>query len=650
MGYKKKIIFTILIMAIIFNLAKINLFAANTTSVGMWYSTWYAKEGKYNMIAGHGIGSEEQFLADVNGDGKQDAVVRFASGAWYVALSLGNEGFGGYNQWANNMGTGASKYMMGDVNGDGKEDVIVYTSDGVWYAATSNGSGFVNFSKWTTGHGVGSSAQIMGDVNGDGKKDAIVYFATGDWYVALSTGNGFSAYSKFTSGHGVGSSNQMVADVNGDGCDDAVVFFKNSGSWYTALSNKNAFGNYSLWMEGHGIGSNKQFLGDTNGDGKKDAIIYFGNATTSNWHVALVGTGNSFISPTLWKMMHGFGSNNQIIGNVFGTGIVAAIAYYKDEGKWTGLPGDSKYPQPNLYNTWESGFDGRTVLQYIPITNDVYNTYDSGDPAVIDAHLKMLTDAKVDYLIFDLTNNIYVDSGYIFKRAVAVAKRIQIWNNTPGNIPIKYAVGVGGMQFSHNPSTLENESKIVFDEFINQTYGGTQNYYYLDGKPLLVNYAEYNDRVAFEKNPISSYPNTSKTTLKWMQGINTGTSVSGQPPVEKQGEYYGWVYPNGSIKSANTMVVLPGHNNHQGSYISRKYNNVYGGFYSSLCWDRVDQMRPSTVIINSFNEYFEETAVAPTDTRNVSGTSEKWYNSNGVLDPNYYWNLTKDYIKKVKGY
>ena len=53
-------------------------------TVGIWYSTWYAKEGPYLWIDGHGYGSVGQFLEDVNGDGKDDAVICFetATGMW----------------------------------------------------------------------------------------------------------------------------------------------------------------------------------------------------------------------------------------------------------------------------------------------------------------------------------------------------------------------------------------------------------------------------------------------------------------------------------------------------------------------------------------------------------------------------------------
>ena len=81
-------------------------------------------------------------------------------------------------RWITGHGAGSSNQFLADVNGDGKADSIVYfAGDGSWYVALSNGSGFNGYTRWITGHGAGSSNQFLADVNGDGKADSIVYFA-----------------------------------------------------------------------------------------------------------------------------------------------------------------------------------------------------------------------------------------------------------------------------------------------------------------------------------------------------------------------------------------------------------------------------------------------------------------------------------------
>lgn len=115
--------------------------SASTTTVGIWYSTWYTKDGAYLWAQGHGVGTSKQFLADVTGDGKADSVVSIAgTGEWWVAPSTGSN-FAGYSQWISGHGVGSTWQMFGDVNGDGKADAVTYHTSpdcrGCWYRAVA---------------------------------------------------------------------------------------------------------------------------------------------------------------------------------------------------------------------------------------------------------------------------------------------------------------------------------------------------------------------------------------------------------------------------------------------------------------------------------------------------------------------------------
>ncbi len=587
---------------------------------GIWYSTWYVREGAYIWHSGHGSGSQQQFLADVNGDGKDDAVVYFSSmssGSWYVALSNG-DGFNNYSVWKTGFGSGSLSQMLADVNGDGKADAITYSSGGEWKVAYSSGSSFGTASTWKSGHGDGSKTRFAADVNGDGKADAIAFFDVsgfaGKWYVALS-GGGTSCWQQ---GHGSGSKKQFVGDVNGDGKADAVVFFDNNdlaGNWYVALSSGSSFGGYSAWISGHGAGSTLQTLGDTNNDGKADAVIFISDG---QWYTA-TSTGSKFNSYSKWKSEHGAGATATaiMVGNPIGGDSNAAITY--QNGLWNVLP--SSYSRPIFWNLWDA-WD----IKYLPYSQGKYQQYDSGDPATIQEHLKELSEAKIDYLLMDETNNLYVENGIIFNRAIAVAKEIKKWNENPANRPIRYAFAIGGIQFSGSPSTLENEAKEVWNNVINRDgTGGLDTYLMQDGKPLLVcYYGQESYRTAWEA---VDHTWSDKFTIRWCNGVNNSTP-----------DLYGWGIPNGSINSSFLMEVMPGWNNHLGQFVSRNG----GSFYSTYCWNRVLSKLPEQVIINSYNEYAEETAVAKTSTSNLTGNSEKW----GSAD--MYWNSTVDYVAQYK--
>ncbi|WP_434345490.1 FG-GAP-like repeat-containing protein [Myxococcus virescens] len=599
-------------------------------ATGIWYSTWYANEGRYIWSRGHGVGSSAQMLGDVNGDGRADAVVYFSSsGDWYVATSNGN-GFNSYTRWISGHGVGSSTQMLGDVNGDGRADAIVYFSaGGDWYVSTSSGSAFNPYSRWISGHGVGSSAQRLADVNGDRKVDAIVYFsAGGDWYVSTSSGSAFNPYSRWISGHGVGSNAQMLGDVNGDGRADAVTYIASTGDWYVATSSGSGFNPYSRWSSGHGIGSSAQRLGDTNGDGRADAVAYF---SSGEWKVA-TSSGSGFNAYSLWSAGHGAGSNTQFLGDAYGKGRVAPVTFTAADGTWRVLD-SSKYLQPNIMNTWEA-WD----IRYLPRTHGVYQVYDSKDATVIDEHLATIESAKIDFLLLDETNNLDVDQGYIKARALEVCARIGQKRSAGALSTPRYAIAIGGIQFDHQPATLELEAAKVWNEFVQSAKCVTPDgYFQLDGKPLLVVYAEYADRLAWE-SWTGSKTASSRFTVRWAQGSVRASST--QPPQRDRRLYYGWGMPDGALANDEVMVVMSGWNNHRGWFVSRTYNGVRGGFYQQLGWSRVNQQRPRLAIINSFNEYAEETAVAPTDTSGLTGTSEKWLDAQGNLAPDMYWNMT----------
>lgn len=596
------------------------------TKVGIWYNTWYAKTITQRWTQGHGSGSANQLMGDVDGDGKDDAVAFFSNGDWYVALSTGST-FGGNTRWTQGHGSGSVSQFLADVNGDGKADAVVFFSNGDWYVALSTGSAFGGYTRWTQGHGSGSVKQLMGDVTGDGKADAIVFFSNGDWYVAPSTGTAFGGATRWAQGHGSGSANQLLGDVTGDGKADAIAFFSVAGSWYVAASTGSAFGGASQWKTGFGAGSPSQMLGDT-GDNRLDAAFF----QLGNWYVS-ESSGSAFTNSIQLQgsFRGGYvdGSTKQFWANPQGlaNGERQACAFLSS-GEW-----HVRRNGFNQYNTWEAW-----NISYVPYTQGAYNTYDSGDTAVIDEHLAMMADAQIDFLLFDATNSIYTDGGYIFDRAKAVAARIRVWNSNANNRKVKYALATGAIQYDSNPATLEYEAGEVWSQFVNTVDGGTDNYFYKDGKPLIVNYCSQTQEDTWNSYG-GSKTNSNRFTCEW---AHSGSS--------RHAGIYGWENrSDGSIDDNEVMVVMPGWNNHQGDTPVSRAN---GGYYQTYGWDKVIKKspRPEYVMISAFNDYGEDTAIAPTDTQYLDDSHEKWYNGNDQLDSFMYWNMTKDYIKQMKGY
>lgn len=657
-----------LVLSLVILIAPVKALA--TKDVGIWYSTWYTKEKNYNWSTGFGVGTTRQFSEDVSGDGKTDAITSDSgSGDWYVAVSDGSK-FGTPSRWSQGFGVGTSKQFVADASGDGKADLITFDiGSGDWYVATSTGTSFNSPSRWIQGHGAGSQNQLVGDTTGDGKADAVIYFdvtgAQGYWYNAPSNGSSFTSYSLWKTGHGAGSQNQFISDSTGDGKADAIVFFDVTGAlgkWYVASSNGSGFNNYSLWIDGYGHGSKFQIMGDKNADGKQDAVVYFETFSNayfqdgSAWFVA-ESNGSQFSgTPTsVWHATHGNNTARSklkpaksiLMGDVDNDGYDDPIAYvdqYKNNagsGQWKVL--FEGYPQPADMNFWEA-FE----IEYVPTGG----LYDSITPAVLASHLAEIDGAGVDFILLDLTNGI-TSHPEITERAEAFCTALDTYNDLGNNL--KFAVSGGHGQFSGDNAEVESEAEEVKNMFVDSTTCGSY-YYQLDGKPLLGmmfnSYAQKQDWLNYETKT-----HTGDFTVKYVlgrlpdapdnvpssTGSGCGSFSSPTPPSNDFGNYIGWGLPYGTLTTGPLMVVQPGWNTHRGQVIKRTQNSVEGGFYTTCGWDRTDSA--DVVVINSYNEYAEETAVASTDTSGITSippVGETW------SDPDFYWDLTISEITDFK--
>ncbi len=264
----------------------------------------------------HGESSPGQVqYADVNGDGKADALYfdTFRSNGVWVSLSSGS-GFTAPQMWLQHGESTPNQIQYADVNGDGKTDALYFETLGsgrVW-VSLSNGSGFTAPEMWLQ-HGESTPNQVQyGDVNGDGKADAL-YFDTlrsGGVWVSLSTGSFFTAPQMWLQ-HGESTPNQIqYADVNGDGKADALYFdtLRSNGVW-VSLSTGNGFTVPQMWLQhGESMPNQIQYV-DVNGDGKADAL-YFDTLRSNGVWVSL-STGNGFTVPQMW-LQHGESMPNQI--------------------------------------------------------------------------------------------------------------------------------------------------------------------------------------------------------------------------------------------------------------------------------------------------------------------------------------------------
>ena len=305
------------------------------------------------------------------------------------------------------------------------------------------------------------------------------------------------------------------------------------------------------------------------------------------------------------------------------------------------------------YDLWEMPYgSGIPAAQYKPLCSDApgdFRKYDAADPEVIDFHLRQIADAKIDFLLFELSpgglGGYREDGGWNMNsiaNAREVCKRIKIWNDDEQNKwKLKYAVcgGCHGDVWGNDPDfppalCMEDTARDVFDSFYsNPEYGGPDNYYHLNGQPLLVFWG-YSDSIS---NHWANY-----------DGDKTyGNRFALRPAAGCQAGEYGWnISQSGTVIHSEVEVVSPG----WGHYSRAEPPYVYrrnGDFYKE-CWEKVlRHPPPQIVMIASFNDYWENCAVWTADTANLTD-ADKWQDHSGELNPSMYWDMTKYYIGKMR--
>ncbi|QEY14844.1 hypothetical protein D0C16_01965 [Cellvibrio sp. KY-GH-1] len=311
-----------------------------------------AYNGDYSDV--DGVGTNASYyntfrLADINKDGKMDALMRKSNGI-YVAYGFPGTQFGFAQKqvlysgnftdatgWNNTKYSASIQY--GDVNGDGRIDIVGKGPNGIM-VAINNGNGFNNvvnmsyqLSSYNNGIADFADADSGGswgnderwystiklvDINKDGKADICARSSQGIW-IAYSTGTGFQkkklAFTQNFFDHADDNWNWGVADrattvqfadVNGDGWADVV----GHGKWgiMVALNTKVAGAefngvNASWWTTDFSSYDWTQpqyyksiHFADLNGDGMADVI---GRGHEGVW--AALSNGTSFTQARLWS-------------------------------------------------------------------------------------------------------------------------------------------------------------------------------------------------------------------------------------------------------------------------------------------------------------------------------------------------------------
>ncbi len=313
------------------------------------------------------------------------------------------------------------------------------------------------------------------------------------------------------------------------------------------------------------------------------------------------------------------------------------------------------------YNTpkmWENNFGKNHPIQFkVLLPNGKFGIPLSDDIDIIDFFLENLADAKIDFILFDLTNGGLTEdipygsnhNEWIVKNAILTCDRISLFNKTH-NWKIRYAVAVGcypairGNKYNTNGElTVEGlsigectelQAKATYLTFIKNSKN-PENYYCIDGKPLLIIH-DWGEDVLNVPHGWKNYKGNrtygDKFTVRNGQGGQAGT--------------YGWQTKHGTQVHPEVEVVCPGQNTH-GANIN--IPRLQGKYYLSE-WEKVlSNPLPRIVMITSLNDYNEDTAIFPADTSLCDlDYEEHWIDSEGKENPYMYWKITCENIKKLR--
>jgi hypothetical protein len=186
-------------------------------------------------------------VADVNGDGRADAVLFSADGTGdvHVMLSTGT-GFAAKTKWHEYFAPEGETPMLADFNADGRADLVTFTqgmNGSQAIVALSSGASFVGGSVWNSWFAPAGEVPAVGRFNTDARADILTFARNGAVYVGTSNGSNSFTAGLWHTWFGDFNDTLLTGDINGDGRDDLVAFTQDQNAdVYVALSSGTGFG------------------------------------------------------------------------------------------------------------------------------------------------------------------------------------------------------------------------------------------------------------------------------------------------------------------------------------------------------------------------------------------------------------------------
>jgi hypothetical protein len=262
-----------------------------------------------------------------------------------------------------------------------------------------------------------------------------------------------------------------------------------------------------------------------------------------------------------------------------------------------------------------------------------FGQYNSYDFDWIYYTLRNAEELGVDYLVLDDTNGVFREGAF----DLTIEHYLTAIRQTHSKIKIAIATGYE-IWYDRDWQLFLSSIKHL------EKYFSDPAYYNVDGKPLMVLYLNPDDQLCSmislasaaisasecatqymsESDPMGYRSYFSELSLRYASGADSWF-------FDELG-LYGWQFDYPQVVNANSMGVMPGWNRSHKTLIGTTPPiDRDGGNYYSQSWEYVLNHPPQNLVITSWDDWAEETAIAP---------ATVWGNS--------YVDRTRQYISRYK--
>lgn len=241
------------------------------------------------------------------------------------------------------------------------------------------------------------------------------------------------------------------------------------------------------------------------------------------------------------------------------------------------------------YFTWyerrEGGWGNNANVIRSDAQKPTVGWYLSGDPVAIDTHLTEMSAAGFDLVIVHLNP----ESPEAWPNVRTFFARLD-------RHKLRAALILDGLYTK--PATL----KAAWVAKVAAEFAGHANYYFLHGRPLIMLYSATLDFAA---------PDVALRNVYWTENYTPGANSFNHTRVLYPRDWAFWS-PTPQPIVNGVVPVIPGYvDTHLGRPQSMEYPRNDGRMYHEQ-WQRALELRPEFVFVYSWNEYFEQTSIEPT--------------------------------------